>query len=149
MTDMISRAAATSLPPYDGDGDPAGQFDHHIFVKLSDLRALPAAQVAVKQLAFDAARKIAELTEWLQESPDNVYLLPVDDVQSFLDLTAKQAITPPAVSDDVAALVEAATALADWAEQGRACGDWGNWDWADDDEYSRTRAAIAKMKGGT
>ena len=56
--------------------------------------------------------------------------------------------TPPAVSDDVAALVEAATALADWAEQGRACGDWGNWDWSEGDEYSRTRAALAKLKGG-
>lgn len=33
------REAAT-LPPYDGDGDPAGQFDHHVFVKRDAIRAL-------------------------------------------------------------------------------------------------------------
>lgn len=33
------REAAT-LPPYDGDGDPAGQFDHHVFVKRAAIRAL-------------------------------------------------------------------------------------------------------------
>ena len=48
MSDLIDRDAAIALPPYDGDGDPAGQFDHHIFVKLSALRALPAVEVGVK-----------------------------------------------------------------------------------------------------
>lgn len=33
------REAAT-LPPYDGDGDPAGPFDHHVFVKRDAIRAL-------------------------------------------------------------------------------------------------------------
>ncbi len=31
---------AATLPPYDGDGDPAGQFDHHVFVKRDAIRAL-------------------------------------------------------------------------------------------------------------
>jgi len=32
--------AALRLPAYDSDGDPAGQFDHHVFVRRDDLRAL-------------------------------------------------------------------------------------------------------------
>lgn len=31
---------AAKLPPYDGDGDPAGPFDHHVFVKRDAIRAL-------------------------------------------------------------------------------------------------------------
>ena len=31
---------AAALPPYDGDGDPAGSFDHHVFVKRDAIRAL-------------------------------------------------------------------------------------------------------------
>ena len=31
---------AAKLPPYDGDGDPAGSFDHHVFVKRDAIRAL-------------------------------------------------------------------------------------------------------------
>ncbi len=57
MSDMIDRNAAIALPPYDGDGDPAGQFDHHIFVKLADLRALPAVDVGVKPLDGIAKQK--------------------------------------------------------------------------------------------
>lgn len=50
--DLIRRGDAIALPPYDSDGDPAGQFDHHIFVKMADLRALPAVQVAIKPLEW-------------------------------------------------------------------------------------------------
>jgi len=32
--------AALRLPAYDSDGDPAGQFDHHVFVRRDELRAL-------------------------------------------------------------------------------------------------------------
>ena len=32
--------AALQLPAYDSDGDPAGQFDHHIFVRRDKIRAL-------------------------------------------------------------------------------------------------------------
>ena len=31
---------AAALPPYDCDGDPAGSFDHHVFVKRDAIRAL-------------------------------------------------------------------------------------------------------------
>ena len=31
---------AAKLPPYDCDGDPAGSFDHHVFVKRDAIRAL-------------------------------------------------------------------------------------------------------------
>lgn len=31
---------AAKLPPYDSDGDPAGSFDHHVFVKRDAIRAL-------------------------------------------------------------------------------------------------------------
>lgn len=61
--DLIRRGDALALPPYDGDGDPAGMFDHHIFAKLSDIRALPAVQVTVKPLEwhnFDAWTHWAE-----------------------------------------------------------------------------------------
>jgi hypothetical protein len=40
--DMIRRGDALALPPYDGDGDPAGQWDHHIFVRRDAIAALPA-----------------------------------------------------------------------------------------------------------
>ena len=50
--DLIRRGDALALPPYDGDGDPAGMFDHHIFAKLSDLRAIPAVQVTVRPLEW-------------------------------------------------------------------------------------------------
>ena len=50
--DLISRADAIALPAYDSDGDPAGKFDHQIFVKLSDLRALPAYEVEVRELEW-------------------------------------------------------------------------------------------------
>jgi len=46
--------AALRLPAYDSDGDPAGQFDHHVFVRRDDLRALstlsPIAAAAARVL---------------------------------------------------------------------------------------------------
>ena len=109
--------------------------------------AMSPAQVAVKPLAFDIARKIAELTEWLQESPDNVHFLPVDDVQAFLDLTAKLIPTPPAVSDDVAALEAEIARLTDLC----AC-DCDNDDCLRCAHYptilEQKSAALAKLKGG-
>ena len=40
---------AADLPSYDSDGDPAGQFDHHIFVKRNAILAIipPAVLAAV------------------------------------------------------------------------------------------------------
>lgn len=43
-------------------------------------------------------------------------------------------------------LLEALTRLADWAEQIRASGDAGFWDWNEGDEYMQARATIAKAK---
>lgn len=40
----IKLEDALCLPPFDGDGDPAGQFDHHIFVKLDAIRALATVE---------------------------------------------------------------------------------------------------------
>lgn len=83
MSDLIDRDAAIALPPYDGDGDPAGQFDHHIFVKLADLRALPAVEVGVKpeldnrQYYPQPARDdlaFAMFAGWLNCAPDKVPL---------------------------------------------------------------------------
>ena len=53
---------------------------------------------------------------------------------------------PPAT--DVAALVEAAKEAGDWMEQLRACGDAGNWNWSDGDEYSNLVAALAPFTKG-
>lgn len=47
----------------------------------------------------------------------------------------------------VRALVDAAKRLAEWAEQLRACGDAGNWEWTAGDEYSETIAALSAAKG--
>jgi hypothetical protein len=44
--DLIRRGDALALPPYDGDGDTAGQWDHHIFVRRDALAALPAVKTA-------------------------------------------------------------------------------------------------------
>ena len=43
-------------------------------------------------------------------------------------------------------LLEVLTRLADWAEQIRASGDAGFWDWNEGDEYMQARATIAKAK---
>ena len=48
---------------------------------------------------------------------------------------------------EVRALVDAAKRLAEWAEQLRACGDAGNWEWTAGDEYSETIAALSAAKG--
>lgn len=53
---------------------------------------------------------------------------------------------PPATN--VAALVEAAKEAGDWMEQLRACGDAGNWNWSDGDEYSNLIAALAPFTKG-
>ena len=37
-SEALEEAAA--LPPYDSDGDPAGSFDHHVFVKRDAIRTL-------------------------------------------------------------------------------------------------------------
>ena len=50
---------------------------------------------------------------------------------------------------EVRALVDAATNLANWAEQTRSSGDAVFWNWRNGDEYSNTLAALAPfMKGG-
>jgi hypothetical protein len=50
---------------------------------------------------------------------------------------------------EVRALVENAKRLVSWAEQTRASGDAGFWNWRDGDEYSDTLAALAPfMEGG-
>ena len=46
--DLIRRGDALALPPYDGDGDPAGQWDHHVFVRCDAIAALPAVTVGMK-----------------------------------------------------------------------------------------------------
>lgn len=53
---------------------------------------------------------------------------------------------PAARNDVVAELLEALQNLVDWAEALRASGDAGFWDWADGDEYTKARAAIAKAR---
>lgn len=55
--DLISRHAALALPVYDGDGDPSGQFDHQIFVKLADLRALPSVPAPSQWQPIETAPK--------------------------------------------------------------------------------------------
>jgi hypothetical protein len=50
---------------------------------------------------------------------------------------------------EVQALVAAAERLAEWAEQLRACGDAGSWEWAAGDEYSETIAALAPFTEAT
>jgi hypothetical protein len=48
---------------------------------------------------------------------------------------------------EVRALMENAKRLVSWAEQTRASGDAGFWNWSDGDEYSDTLAALAPFKG--
>jgi hypothetical protein len=48
---------------------------------------------------------------------------------------------------EVRALVENAKRLVSWAEQTRASGDAGFWNWRDGDEYSDTLASLAPFKG--
>ena len=58
--DLIRRGDALALPPHDSDGDPAGKWDHHVFVRRDAIAALPAAPLdAPKHLtdALDAALK--------------------------------------------------------------------------------------------
>ena len=38
------------------------------------------------------------------------------------------------------------TECLDWMEDGRASGDWGNWDWDGDSEYTRARAELEGAK---
>lgn len=52
------------------------------------------------------------------------------------------------VATDVAALVEAAKEAGDWMEGLRACGDAGNWNWLEGDEYSNLVAALAPFTKG-
>ena len=62
--------AALRLPAYDSDGDPAGQFDHHVFVRRDDLRALstlsPIAAAARVLLAQTEAANDPEIGPWLR-----------------------------------------------------------------------------------
>jgi len=67
VDDLIQRGDVLALPPYDGDGDPAGQWDHHIFVRLDAIAALPAAQPAPEVAALvealdDATRMLKQCT---------------------------------------------------------------------------------------
>ena len=152
--DMISLAdAIAGIEDY--LADTGSELEAWDIVQV--LSALPAAQVADPAQIREAALREAADVDWsygrdtTDTGPDCLTDWQrglVSGQKAMRDAILALIPTPPAVSDDVAALVEAATALADWAEQGRASGDWGNWDWADDDEYSRTRAALAKMKGG-
>jgi len=61
--------AALRLPAYDSDGDPAGQFDHHVFVRRDDLRTLstlsPIAAAARVLLAQTEAANDQEIGPWL------------------------------------------------------------------------------------
>lgn len=43
--DLIRRGDALALPPHDIDGDPAGKWDHHVFVRRDAIAALPAVTV--------------------------------------------------------------------------------------------------------
>jgi hypothetical protein len=60
VDDLIQRGDVLALPPYDGDGDPAGQWDHHIFVRLDAIAALPAAQPAPEVAALVGALRIID-----------------------------------------------------------------------------------------
>ena len=42
--DLIRRGDALALTPFDCDGDPAGMFDNHVFVKRDAISRLPAVQ---------------------------------------------------------------------------------------------------------
>lgn len=55
--DLIRRGDALALPPYDGDGDPAGQWDHHVFVRRDAIAALPAAPLDA--LTLERAAQVA------------------------------------------------------------------------------------------
>jgi hypothetical protein len=58
--DLIRRGDVLALPPYDGDGDIAGQWDHHIFVRLDAIAALPAVQPAPEVAALVEALRIID-----------------------------------------------------------------------------------------
>ena len=63
--DLIRRGDALALPPYDCDGDPAGRFDNHVFVRREDIRKLPPATpsldaAAMQRMAADLIRKMLD-----------------------------------------------------------------------------------------
>jgi hypothetical protein len=63
--------------------------------------------------------------------------------------TEAELLAAAAQLPEVRELVENAKRLVSWAEQTRASGDAGFWNWRDGDEYSNTLAALAPfMKGG-
>jgi hypothetical protein len=51
-----------------------------------------------------------------------------------------------ATKAELQALREAAQGACDWMEGLRASGDAGNWDWEDDDEYSKLLQALARKE---
>ena len=68
-TDMLTREQAEAmvaealrmaadLPPFDGDGDPAGPFDHHIFVKRDAILALIPDAGAALDRAIETAKRL-------------------------------------------------------------------------------------------
>jgi Lar family restriction alleviation protein len=62
---------------------------------------------------------------------------------------ATPTLSAAVVLPEVQALVAAAERLAEWAEQLRACGDAGSWEWAAGDEYSETIAALVPFTEAT
>lgn len=95
----------------------------------------------------------------MSDAPETIYTSAmgkwlVDDATPRWpsDVKYRRADLPPTLEaamqlPEVRALRDAAKRLAEWAEQLRACGDAGNWEWTAGDEYSETIAALSAAKG--
>lgn len=109
--DLISRAEAIAeIRKQIGKGDEPWMNGNNsaIAACVATIRALPTYEVVVKPLSDDVAAKITSLIKWLRENPDNIYLLPADDVQEFLALTSRRSALTATTAADVAGLVDAA-----------------------------------------
>ena len=78
QNDLIRRGDALALPPYDSDGDSAGRWDHHIFVRIDAIAALTAVtDIATWNAAIRAAAdKFRSKVEYLLLSGD------IDDIEA-------------------------------------------------------------------
>lgn len=154
MTDLHTRAV--TLADADGTAPDVAEMIHDL---LDALKAAPLSAAA-------AYEKAAALMEIAAENCKAGFTYPpktqehrdyqTGAIAHFHAAKAIRALPQPTDAEldaaalarpVVRALVDAAKRLAEWAEQLRACGDAGNWEWTAGDEYSETIAALSAAKG--